>query len=111
MDNHAIVIADVSGVIQMWSAGAERLFGHTADAAIGQTLDLIVPDDFKAQHWAGFRRAMASGSAQHEGQPFDLPVRGGDGGVTAFPGLLRLLRDGKSEVIGAMAIFTAPTSR
>jgi PAS domain S-box-containing protein len=110
MDNHAIVIADASGIIQMWSRGAEQLFGHKADAAVGQTLDLIVPDDFKARHWAGFRRAMASGSAQYEGQPFDLPVRGRDGGVTPFPGLLRLLRNNKNEIIGAMAIFSAPTS-
>src|SRR5262245_18947188 len=108
MDNHAIVIADASGTIQMWSRGAERLFGYKPEAAIGQTLDLIVPDDFKAQHWAGFRRAMASGSAGHEGEPFELPVRRRDGGVTAFPGLFRLLRNGKSEVIGAIAIFSAP---
>jgi PAS domain S-box-containing protein len=105
MDNHAIVIADASGIIQMWSRGAEQLFGHKADAAVGQTLDLIVPDDFRAR-----RRAMASGSAQYEGQPFDLPVRGRDGRVTPFPGLFRLLRNSKNEIIGAMAIFSAPTS-
>jgi PAS domain S-box-containing protein len=110
MDNHAIVVADASGVIQLWSRGAERLFGYTAAAAVGQKLDLIVPEDFRERHWAGFRHAMESGAAQYEGQPFDLPVRAHDGAVTAFPGLFRLLRDASNHVIGAMAIFSAPAS-
>jgi hypothetical protein len=53
---------------------------------------------------------MASGSAQYEGQPFDLPVRRRDGGATSFPGRFRLLRNSKNEIIGAMAIFSTPTS-
>jgi PAS domain S-box-containing protein len=106
MDSHAIVIADRSGTIRLWSGGAEKLFGYAASEAVGQTLDLIVPEEFRDQHWNGFRRAMASGRAQYEGQPSDLPVKCRNG-QTTFPGLFVLLRDARKNVIGAMAIFMA----
>jgi PAS domain S-box-containing protein len=85
MDDHAIVVADAAGVIQLWSRGAETLFGHTAQDAVGRTLDLVVPDDYREAHWIGFRRAMMSGAAGAEGQPFELPVNCASG-VVAFPG-------------------------
>ena len=56
MDQHAIVIADTDGVIRLWNEGAARLIGHSATDAVGQKLDLIVPPDFRAQHWNGFGR-------------------------------------------------------
>ena len=45
MTDHAIVVADADGTITWWNPGAEVLFGHSAAAALGQSLDLIVPDD------------------------------------------------------------------
>lgn len=107
MDDHAVVVADATGVIQLWSRGAETLFGHPAQDAVGRTLDLIVPDDYREAHWNGFRHAMASGVAAAEGQPVELPVHCAVG-VKTFPGTFRLLRDAKQAVIGAMLICTAP---
>lgn len=109
MDNHAVVVADKSGTIQLWSAGAERLFGHTRDQAVGKTLDLIVPEEFRSDHWTGFRRAMDTGDSKIAGQPFDIPVRQADGTVTPFFGMFVLVRDAKNATIGAMAIFNPPT--
>ena len=106
MDNHAIVVADKSGVIQLWNTGAEKLIGYTAKDAVGQTLDLIVADEFREHHWKGFRRAMETGSAKSEGHSTEIPVRCRDGRVVAFPGLFVLLRDANKDVIGAMAIFS-----
>lgn len=57
MESHAIVIADTAGTIRIWSEGAERLFGHRVGAAIGHSLDLIVPPAFRERIYA------ASGSA------------------------------------------------
>ena len=56
--NHAVVVADAGGTISWWSPGAEILFGHRAAVAIGQSLDLIVPEALRARHWTGFGRAM-----------------------------------------------------
>jgi len=39
----AVVAADRSGIIRLWNPGAERIFGHRAGEAVGQSLDLIIP--------------------------------------------------------------------
>jgi PAS domain S-box-containing protein len=104
MKNRAIVVADTSGKIQLWSEGAERLFGHSSREAVGQSLDLIVPDEYRGPHWEGFRRAMSSGAAKMEAQPFDLPIACRQGAAVAH-GTFVLLRDAHKAVIGAMAIF------
>lgn len=41
----AIASKDLNGVIQSWSQGAERLFGYTAEEAIGQPMTLIIPEE------------------------------------------------------------------
>jgi PAS domain S-box-containing protein len=43
--NDAIITKTPAGRIISWNHGAERLYGYSADEAIGQTLDLIVPPD------------------------------------------------------------------
>lgn len=105
MDDHALVGADATGVIQVWSRGAETLFGHRAAHAIGRTLDLIVPEQYRDQHWHGFRLAMETGSAKLDGQSTEVPALCADGTITVFPVSFMLLRDSQKKVIGAMVIF------
>ena len=40
----AIIAADREGIIRFWNPGAERIFGHVRDDAIGHSLDLIIPE-------------------------------------------------------------------
>jgi PAS domain S-box-containing protein len=105
MDKHPVVIVDASGVIRHWSAGAATAFGYPAAKAVGQTLDLIVPPEFREAHWKGFRRAIETGAAEVDGQTTQCPVRCADGAVAAFSGAVRLLRTPLGGVIGAMTIF------
>ena len=65
----ALVFAEPSGVVRIWNSAAEALFGHRSTEAIGQTLDLIVPPEFRARHWAGFRAAMAAAEWPPAGAP------------------------------------------
>jgi len=99
------VIADREGMICFWSAGAETAFGHPAAEAVGQTLDLIVPPEFREAHWKGFRRAVQSSAAHLEGQVTPFPVCCADGGVLAAPGRLTLVRDPEGEVIAVTVAF------
>ena len=48
-------------IIREWNETAEHIFDHSAGQAIGQSLDLIVPEEERANHWRNFRRVMAAG--------------------------------------------------
>ena len=56
----AVIICDSDGVIRLWNATAERLFGFTAAEALGSSLNLIIPERLRERHWAGFARTMAT---------------------------------------------------
>jgi PAS domain S-box-containing protein len=105
LDQTAIVIVDSTGIIRYWSGGAEKAFGHPAERAVGRSLDLIVPEEFRNAHWTGFRRAMAAGSAAIEGLASDFPVVAADGQTVTRQGKLTLLRGVAANTIGAMVIF------
>ena len=107
MEQNAIIIADTNGVIQMWSAGAAALFGYPAKDAVGQKLDLVVPEKFRSTHWAGFGHAMMTGEANADGTFFDAPVLCSSGEIRTFRGQLHVLRNESKKAIGAMAIFTS----
>ena len=47
----AVVYADAEGQIRYWNAGARRMFGYTADEALGQSLDIIIPASLRSRHW------------------------------------------------------------
>lgn len=47
--NDVIVTKSLEGTITGWNAAAERLFGYTADEAIGQSIDLVVPSDRRSE--------------------------------------------------------------
>jgi PAS domain S-box-containing protein len=106
MDQHAIIMADSDGTIQHWSSGAVRLLGYSVDEAVGQKLDLVVPEIYRDQHWDGFRKAITSGVTAGAGEFFDAPVLCRTGEEKLFRGQLHLLRSENRGVIGAMAIFS-----
>jgi PAS domain S-box-containing protein len=60
----AVVFADLQGVIRLWNPAAEALYGFTAAEALGQSLDLIIPENLRKPHWAAFDRAIQSGATR-----------------------------------------------
>ncbi len=69
----AIIYADASGVIRSWNAAATRIFGFPAEEAIGQPLDIIIPEGFRERHWTAWERAAADSVTKYVGQ--SLPTR------------------------------------
>jgi PAS domain S-box-containing protein len=47
----AVICADAAGTIVIWNAAAARLFGYSAAAALGQNLDLLIPEHLRSSHW------------------------------------------------------------
>ncbi len=105
MDTPAVLVVNTAGIIQSWSAGAEKLLGHRHADVLGKTLDVIVPEAFRERHWAGFHRAMASGGSFIDGQAAILPVLCGDGQVHHLAGRLSLLRDPSGRTLTGQARF------
>jgi PAS domain-containing protein len=74
----SVVATDRDGIIWVWDPGAERIFGHRADGALDQSLDLIVPERLRARHWEGFCQAVAIGESYYgEGDLLSVPVCAG----------------------------------
>ncbi len=65
----AMIFADRSGMIRRWNRASAVLFGLTAEEALGQNLDLIVPGHLRTAHWRGFDDAMANGVLKLQGRP------------------------------------------
>lgn len=57
----AVIFADREGLIRIWNRGAEAVFGYPAAEALGQSLDIIIPEELRKRHWEGYNRAIAAG--------------------------------------------------
>src|SRR5699024_4657450 len=62
-----IIFADANGLIGFWNAAAERIFGHSSEQALGQSLDIIIPERLREKHWRGFNQAVQAGEVKHQG--------------------------------------------
>jgi PAS domain S-box-containing protein len=65
----AVIFADRTGTIRRWNRAAAALFGYAAVDALGENLDLIIPERLRAAHWRGFEAAMATGVTTLQGRP------------------------------------------
>jgi PAS domain S-box-containing protein len=65
----AVIFADTAGTIRRWNGGAAALFGYSPAEALGQRLDLIIPEHLRAAHWCGFEAAMTNRVTRLEGRP------------------------------------------
>lgn len=102
------LVVDSEGVILLWSKDGEELTGHEMRDVLGKTLDAIVPPAYTDRHWIGFRTAMATGTAEAEGAPINLPVLCADGSTKRFPTRFTLIRDVQGQALGAAAIISEP---
>lgn len=58
----AYILSDTGGTIRFWNRVAERIFGFTREEAVGQGLNLLIPERFRPAHDAGFSRAVETGT-------------------------------------------------
>lgn len=65
----AMIYSGRDGKIARWNHAAAALFGFSPEEALGQSLDLIIPEHLRAAHWRGFEAAMTSGAMKLQGRP------------------------------------------
>ncbi|NQV23978.1 MAG: PAS domain S-box protein [Rhodopirellula sp.] len=100
----AIIAANRSGAIVLWNPAAERLFGHSIDEAIGQSLDLIIPDRFRQRHWDAWQKTVLTGVTQYGDDILRVPAVNKDGQRISIAFTVALLpaAEGIVDVIAAI---------
>ncbi len=107
----AIIFADTEGIIQLWNAGAEAIFGYPAEEALGQSLDLIVPEKLRKRHWEGYQKVMASGKTKYGKETLAVPaITKGDNRISIEFTIVLVTSDA-GEPLGAAAIIRDVTER
>jgi len=105
----AIVMMGPDGRITLWSPGAERLFGWTAEEAGGQVLhDLLSPPRLREAHAKAFPLFQATGRGSATGKTLELPALRKDGHEILVELSLSSLRlDGQWYAVGILRDATA----
>ena len=108
----AVVYSDRDGTIRYWNSGAVRLFGHTAEEAVGQSLDLIIPEGLRARHWDGYRETMRTGRTRYgDGQLLSVPAIRKDGKRVSVAFTIVPFVDDKGALTGIAAIMRDVTAQ
>ena len=78
-------------------------FGFSPEEALGQSLDLIIPERFRDAHWTAYDKALEAGNTKYRGKA--LPTRSQTkAGDTIYVELtFAIVKDASGTVLGALA--------
>jgi PAS domain S-box-containing protein len=107
----AIMFSDRQGIIRLWNRGAERMFGHTASEALGQSLDLIIPENLRGRHWDGYYRVMESGESHYSVDLLSAPALRKDGTRISTEFSMVLVKGEGGKVLGVAAVIRDVSAR
>ena len=107
----AIIFADREGAIRYWNRAAEQLFGYTSAEALGQNLDLIIPERLRRAHWEGFNKAVDTGVTKYSGKAMTTRSMHKNGSKLYVDLSFGLVKDRAGRVIGATAFGRDCTER
>ena len=108
----AIVYADDQGLIRLWNAGAERIFGYPETEAIGQSLDIIIPENQRKRHWDGFGRTLVTGITRYGADSLlSVPAIRKDGFRVSVEFTILPFHGETGKIVGMAAIMRDVTAR
>ncbi|MBU6461617.1 MAG: PAS domain S-box protein [Bradyrhizobium sp.] len=112
MGSDAIIGTNHVGIVNFWNLGATRIFGFSADEAIGQSLELIIPPNLRERHWEGFHRAMATGDSHYgHGDLLWVPAHTKSGQRISVEFTIAIVKDQAQRPAGVVAILRDVTKR
>ena len=108
----AIVICDHEGTLRYWNAAAEKVFGFRVTEALGVSMNLIIPERFRARHWAGWHATMRNGVTRYgEGQLLAVPALHKDGRQLSIEFSIQLVKDSDGHLEWVVAVIRDVTER
>ncbi|MDN4036658.1 PAS domain-containing protein [Massilia sp. YIM B02443] len=106
-----VIVSDTSGKITFWNAAATRIFGFAENEAIGQSLDLIVPQRQRDRHWDGYHKTMATGQTRYGADLLRVPALHKEGKPLSIAFTVALLHGSNGEVSAIVALVRDETER
>jgi PAS domain S-box-containing protein len=108
----AIVASDEKGAITYWNSGAERIFGFAPEEALGQSLDIIIPEQLRERHWVGYREVMGGRKSRYgEGDILAVPAIRKDGSRISVEFTIAPMYDAGGKMTGMASILRDVTKR
>ena len=107
----AVMFSDRQGIIRLWNRGAERMFGYTATEALGQSLDLIIPEGLRGRHWDGYQRVMESGESRYSSESLSAPALRKDGTRISTEFSMVMVKGDDNKVLGVAAVIRDVSAR
>jgi PAS domain S-box-containing protein len=103
---YAVIAADQSGLVTVWNAAAERIFGYTAGEMLGRSVARIVPESLRDAHERCYARSMAKLPIPASDE-FTLPGIHRDGTSLSLRGALCGLASEDGRTVGACLLVRA----
>jgi len=107
----AVVVCDAAGAIIVWNDAAVRMFGFTRDDALGQSLDLIIPERQRQRHWDGYNKSMATGETRYGSDVLRVPALHKEGRTLSIAFTVAMLYDDAHKVTAIVAVVRDETVR
>ena len=108
----AVIYANADGIIEFWNSAATRVFGFEAASAVGQSLDIIIPENLRGRHWQGYRDTMRTGQSRYgAGDLLSVPAIRQDGSRISVEFTIVPVRDANGRMEGIIALLRDVTAR
>ena len=107
----AIMVCDAAGAITLWNKAAERIFGFTEADALGQSLDMIIPNRQRGRHWEGYHKTMETAVTKYGADVLRVPALHKDGHTLSIAFTVSMLFSEDHKVTGVAAIVRDETAR
>lgn len=105
----AVVVCDTEGSITLWNPAAEYMFGFTEAEALGQSLDLIIPERLRQRHWEAYHKTMVTGQTRYGHDVLRVPAVNKAGSPMSISFTVALLNDANGQVIGIASVIRDET--
>jgi PAS domain S-box-containing protein len=107
----AVIASDAKGAITLWNPGAERMFGYSEAEALGQSLDIIIPQRLRGRHWEGYDKSMATGTSRYGHDLLRVPATHKEGSAMSIAFTVAMLFDADHKVSAIVAVIRDETKR